>query len=81
MNRGGPRDLGVLRDGLNAAEIIRAEILSKPHHNTLALLARPLATSPELSAFQQTLTDALTDNLPSLTRDGHFIRAGYFPAL
>jgi len=79
LERGGPRDLGGIRDGLNcAAEIAR-------------LLDEPLAADsapPEIAdiskrilaedgSFRETLNAALADELPHLKRDGGFIRTGF----
>ena len=77
-DRGGPRDLAILRDGLVQAEIIRATLQSaatvKPFFdNQLAALAQ----KPELAALQDRLKLALTDTPPMLARDGGFIRTGF----
>ena len=77
-DRGGPRDLAMLRDGLSQAEIIRASLQSapdlKPHFSDQL---DALAQKPELAALQDRLKLALDQNPPMLARDGGFIRTGF----
>ena len=83
FGRGGPRDLGALRDGLAAASAC-ARLLRQA--------GAALGLPPELERVTQDLggTDpklfdalraALGEELPHLKRDGGFIRAGYSEAL
>jgi DNA mismatch repair protein MutS len=79
LNRGGPRDLGALRAGFEAAGAI-AEIF--------AATALPQELAAALAAIQalrralaQHLTQALGEELPLLKRDGGFVRGGYHPEL
>ncbi|HEY4191614.1 MAG TPA: DNA mismatch repair protein MutS [Mesorhizobium sp.] len=75
LNRGGPRDLGALRAGFQAAADI-AEIFAGaalPHELQQALAA--IAALPQ--ALGRHLTQALGEELPLLKRDGGFLRAGY----
>ncbi|QND67062.1 DNA mismatch repair protein MutS [Mesorhizobium loti] len=75
LNRGGPRDLGALRAGFEAAGAI-AEIFAAttlPQELTAALAA--IHALPQ--ALAQHLTQALGDELPLLKRDGGFVRGGY----
>ncbi|MDB5490627.1 MAG: mutS [Micavibrio sp.] len=75
VGRGGPRDLGLLRDGLYQAEEIRAIL---PHGNTaLGRIMADLVQQPVVQAFADTLRNALKDELPFLDRDGNFIREAY----
>ena len=73
LNRGGPRDLAALRDGMAAASVIRS-VLEGP---------LPTALDQARSAFQDDpplalkLTDALADPVPPRLDDGNVIRAGY----
>ncbi len=78
INRGGPRDLTALRDGLKSALQIRADII-KANCNTgpLGIIANDLSASPSLSSYANKLDIALTDSPPFLSRDGNFIKAGY----
>ena len=80
MQRGGPRDLACLRDGLAAARET-AHILSGldqlPDEATQALGA--LKRLP--AALENRLGTALSDDLPLNKRDGGFVRAGFEPQL
>jgi DNA mismatch repair protein MutS len=80
VQRGGPRDLAAIRDGLTVA----AEIL--------VLLGRLDLAAPDETAgargavdnhdvLRERLGRALDDELPLMTRDGGFIRRGYAPEL
>ena len=83
FGRGGPRDLGALRDGLAAAGAC-ARILSQAG----ALMGLPLEierVTRDLAgvdpALHGDLRAALVDEPPHLKRDGGFVRAGYSEAL
>jgi DNA mismatch repair protein MutS len=79
-NRGGPRDLAMLRDGLltvrDVSKSLSAE-LTAPQLLQQALAA--LAEAPFALADQ--LTKALAQELPHLARDGNFIAAGHLAEL
>lgn len=76
LERGGPRDLAAVRDGLVFAEALRAALgefgpgLPVP----LQSLAKTLVAPPGLI---DRLGAALDSELPALVRDGGFIRPGY----
>lgn len=72
--RGGPRDLGQIRDGLKQAEVIGGILL-----NAMALEGRlaELSQQPAVQALADRLKQALAGELPVLDRDGGFIREGY----
>ncbi len=74
LGRGGPRDLGALKAGLEGAVRIR-DILAR-----MDLPAELAAASAALSRLPQSLADHLADilaeELPLLKRDGGFVRAG-----
>ncbi|MBW8908620.1 MAG: DNA mismatch repair protein MutS [Mesorhizobium sp.] len=75
LNRGGPRDLGALRAGFEAAGAI-AELFAAaalPAELAAALVA--INALPE--ALARHLGDALDDELPLIKRDGGFVRNGY----
>ncbi len=83
FGRGGPRDLGALRDGLEAAA--KCAALLKKAGAAMGLppeldrVVRDLwAAGPNLGAA---LTAALSDDLPHLKRDGGYVRTGYREAL
>ena len=83
FNRGGPRDLATIRDGLAAAEACRALLaaaggaIGLPDELRI-IEARLRSVSPAMSPK---LRAALTDQPPMLRRDGGFVRAGYRPDL
>ncbi len=79
VDRGGPRDLGMIRDGLKQTEIIRA-ILTQSK-NTLRAISEQLHQQPAVQTLADRLQKALKDDLPTLDRDGNFIREGYTPEL
>ncbi len=76
LNRGGPRDLGALRAGLDAArqvgELMAGEEALPPR---LEAAAAALAALPAPLAAH--LDRALADDLPLMKRDGGFLRPGY----
>jgi DNA mismatch repair protein MutS len=76
VDRGGPRDLGALKNGLQAAETILATLLSAKH-DALNDIADNLKQSNDLKEFSDTLGNALKDDLPFLDRDGGFIATGF----
>ncbi|MER2266548.1 DNA mismatch repair protein MutS [Methylobacterium oxalidis] len=80
LGRGGPRDLAAIRDGLDAAGRIAAEVSGiGTLPEGLARLAGQLSgADAELVA---TLRAALADDLPLNRRDGNFVRAGYHPEI
>ncbi len=84
LERGGPRDLGAIDDGLKGAMDIRAlfDVPGKP------LTEKPpqeikiaLAALKGHESLVQELTQALAGDLPNLKRDGGFIAKGYNAAL
>ncbi len=79
LRRGGPRDLAMVRDGLNAAQDVRLRLAGSGA--AASTLVAPLQANAELTALVDYLAAALADDLPVFTRDGGFIRAGYNPAL
>ena len=78
FGRGGPRDLGAVRDGLAAAAACaerlqrHAQPLGLP--TELAGIAASLA--PRDHSLGTALASALVDELPHLRRDGGFVRLG-----
>ncbi|MGQ3673644.1 DNA mismatch repair protein MutS [Xanthobacter sp. TB0136] len=74
LNRGGPRDLAAVRDGLGGALALRTLFTAPPPTD----IARCLDDLSDVSeALAQELAAALADELPVHRRDGGFIRPGY----
>jgi DNA mismatch repair protein MutS len=80
--RGGPRDLAALREGLSGVLHMRAELLAAGQENgALKEQIETLHPSLALAEFTDRLSAALTDSPPMLSRDGGFVRSGYNPRL
>ncbi|MBP6545528.1 MAG: DNA mismatch repair protein MutS [Phenylobacterium sp.] len=89
LGRGGPRDLGCLRDGLARGEAI-AGLFSgapapldppPPAEVESALAVLHAYDHFELGAFRQMLAEGLGNELPAQARDGGFVAAGVRPEL
>ncbi len=86
LKRGGPRDLGAIRDGLAVAKDLSALLAEAPAQpaqladilGALSLFSE--GAGPEAS-LARTLERALADALPFFTRDGGFIASAYDAAL
>ena len=88
LGRGGPRDLGALRDGLLAGEAVSA--LLGTDRDGLTGLAEELASAcaaldpkrqPELKALRETFDAGVGADLPGNARDGGFVAEGVRPEL
>ena len=80
MQRGGPRDLACLRDGLGVARLLAA--LLGTRGDLPAEIAEAGAALRSADAeIEADLAAALADDLPLNRRDGGFVRAGYLPDL
>lgn len=75
-DRGGPRDLGIIRDGLRQAETLRA-LLTVERIPALDEISGALRQQPQTQEFSDRLHTLLANDLPPLERDGGFVRAGY----
>lgn len=73
LNRGGPRDLAAVRDGLGATAAVHAA-LNGPLPLVLADARSALAADPMIA---RTLSDALADPPPHRLEDGNAIRPGF----
>jgi DNA mismatch repair protein MutS len=83
FGRGGPRDLGAVRDGLTSAhacakDLSRAGIPIGLPTDLASLLSELQAPAADLLA---TLSTSLIEELPHLRREGGFVRAGARPEL
>ena len=76
IGRGGPRDLGMVRDALDIAETLRAVLLTSGG-DILQHFADGIALDDACKSLKDTLKAALGDTLPMLDREGGFIRDGY----
>jgi len=83
LGRGGPRDLGCLRDGLSIGETLAGRFLTPapldgplPQELDQALAALSPHLDQNLQAFRQLLAEGLGDELPALARDGGFVASG-----
>ncbi len=79
LDRGGPRDLGAVREGLERAAAIRDLLDEGDLSWELREAARALADLPDDLRFR--LGAALRDELPVHKRDGGFVRGGADAAL
>jgi DNA mismatch repair protein MutS len=80
LDRGGPRDLAAIRDGLAAAATL-ASILEAAEELPPELISAYARLRADCAALQRDLEATLADDLPLLKRDGGFVRAGALPAL
>ncbi|RVC67160.1 DNA mismatch repair protein MutS, partial [Mesorhizobium sp. M00.F.Ca.ET.038.03.1.1] len=79
LNRGGPRDLGALRAGFEAARAIAELFAATALPAELAAALAAIKALPEALAGH--LSEALDDELPLIRRDGGFVRTGYHAEL
>ncbi len=82
LERGGPRDMLVIRDGLQAAQRLKERLMleqQKPDFaNALPDMVRAmLASMQDQTTLIETLKAALVESPPMLARDGNFIISGY----
>ena len=81
LERGGPRDLAAVRDGLAAAGVALGLFADSGLHAQPAALRGALERLAGHSALVELLQRALAADLPMASRDGGFIAAGYNAAL
>ena len=85
LNRGGPRDLQVIMNGLAIGETLASSLNDAAQQTSLDpnapaeidAIMQALIPSPQLAALQGKLTRALADEPPPSLRDGGFIRSGF----
>ena len=75
LNRGGPRDLGALAAGFQAARAVADVFAAVAPPRELAEALAAITALPV--GLAEHLSRALDDELPLLKRDGGFVRAGY----
>ncbi len=88
LGRGGPRDLGCLRDGLTVGEAIASlfaasadPLLTPPQEIADALRALTPSVNPGLAQFRLLLAEGMGTDLPAQARDGGFVADGVRPEL
>ncbi|MDB5472384.1 MAG: mismatch repair protein MutS [Caulobacter sp.] len=86
LGRGGPRDLGCLRDGLKVGEILAGlasgDVLGGPPAEIeAALVAISPSNSIDLSGLLAGLEAGLGPDLPAQARDGGYVAEGIRPEL
>ena len=74
LDRGGPRDLGALRDAIAQAQVVRDFFCTTMQPDTLRAALDALTGHDDLAAL---LGQALQQDLPMLARDGGFIASGF----
>ncbi|MGH6760585.1 MAG: DNA mismatch repair protein MutS [Phyllobacterium sp.] len=75
VDRGGPRDLGSIQRGMEAATAIEVTLSVEALPGELEAARQTLVCLP--GDFGRHLAAALADELPLLKRDGGFVREGY----
>ena len=81
VGRGGPRDLGMIRDALETASFVQGFLRLAGGYDVPATFANKLQQSLELQMLLDLLKTALEQDLPALERDGGFLRPGFAPEL
>ena len=88
LGRGGPRDLGALRAGLQAGEAVVALFVGRttpidplPAEIEEALNGLALSNRPDLARFVEQLKAGIEASLPLAARDGGFVARGFRPEL
>jgi DNA mismatch repair protein MutS len=76
LQRGGPRDLAAIRDGLAAAFALSQRLSALAERPAEIAAAAAALRRPQQALFEE-LSAALSDELPAFRRDGGFIREGY----
>ncbi len=79
LDRGGPRDLGAILQGLASAREVGERLAGMPLPDELAAAVADLAALPV--SVGELLASMLADDLPLLKRDGGFLREGAVPEL
>ena len=75
LQRGGPRDLAAIRDGLAAAAELARRLAALEAPEEISAIGSALA-APD-GAIVAALSSALAEDLPYMKRDGGFVRPGY----
>ena len=82
LNRGGPRDMAAIRDGLHYAALIRTALIERGMASAaLQNCCAQLQLTPAQHEYKERLSAGLSESLPYLMRDGGFIASGFCPNL
>ncbi|WP_409432686.1 DNA mismatch repair protein MutS [Litorimonas sp. RW-G-Af-16] len=86
LDRGGPRDLRTVFDGLNHGQSICAAFMKSvpegaPQNITSQLDILSLADKAELGALARDIGKAIKADCPMMARDGGFVATGWRPAI
>ena len=93
LNRGGPRDLGIILNALNIGETIAAALNDAVHSRAVDLpetlptpaeidaIVDALVPTPPIDALRRRLEQALVEEPPLSLKDGGFIKTGCHPDL
>jgi DNA mismatch repair protein MutS len=81
LERGGPRDLAAVREGLRAAAAARRGLAGDGMDEPPQAIATAARDLGQHNVLIERLGRALLPDLPALTRDGGFIGPGYRPEL
>lgn len=78
IGRGGPKDLVMIREGLRATELLRAEMQNnRDARQVFSDILTDLKYPPKLTDLLDKLRIGIVDEPPSYTRDGGFVKPGY----
>ncbi len=80
VDRGGPRDLNAIKNGLIAAQNL-CTILGSVQDDALQTIYQNLLQNPAVQKYFDTLQSALKIDVPFMARNGGFIAEGYHPKL
>jgi DNA mismatch repair protein MutS len=75
LDRGGPRDLAAMRDGLNVARLVEGKLAEQAASSASLVEACAQLVQAD-GALEGELAATLNDELPLNKRDGGFVRAG-----
>jgi DNA mismatch repair protein MutS len=83
LDRGGPRDLAAVRDGLETARTVAGRLAAAPQLTSLPAEVTDIGSvlDEDDGGLADAISEALADDLPLLARDGGFVRSGYSEAL
>ncbi len=78
IGRGGPKDLLMIRDGLNSALKTQEVIFEK---QALGQICQSITLNAQANLLKEKLNIALSDSAPLFARDGGFVQEGFAPKI